>query len=269
MLARLLVDAKVQLKGDLILTFVADEEYASIGTEDIVKHYTADAAIVTEPTGFGLCIAHRGFIWYEVETFGRAAHGSLYKEGIDANMRMGRFLAELDKLEQELRRREEHSLVGTPSLHAAQLQGGTELSAYAAKCMLRIERRLNPGETERQATAELQAIIDKLAAQDDSFKATLRTLFVRRPYETSASSLFIQLVANAVSDYHQQPASFIGSGGWTDAEVLGSAGIESMLLGPIGEGAHAVEEWVDLKSVEDLVAILFRIVTRYCGTDSK
>ena len=132
-LAKALVDAGTQLKGDLILTFVADEEYGSIGTEHIVRHYTADAAIVTEPTGFGLCVAHRGFVWYEVETTGRAAHGSLYREGIDANMRMGRFLAELDKLEQALRARAEHPLVGTPSLHAAQIEGVVFEDSYNAR----------------------------------------------------------------------------------------------------------------------------------------
>ena len=83
-MVKALVDAGVQLAGDLIVTFVADEEFVSIGTEDIVRHYSADAAIVTEPTGFGICTAHRGFAWFEVETLGLAAHGSQYEVGIDA-----------------------------------------------------------------------------------------------------------------------------------------------------------------------------------------
>ncbi len=266
-LAKVIVDSDVSLNGDLIITFVADEEYASIGTADIVKHYSADAAIVTEPTGFGICVAHRGFVWYEVETFGRAAHGSRYMDGIDANMHMGRFLGELAKLEQELRSRTPHSLVGTPSLHAAQIQGGTELSAYAANCILRIERRLNPGETEQQTTSELQEIINRLSSQDENFKATLKPLFIRRPYETKTDSPFVQLVAKNVAHHRHQDAEFTGTLGWTDAEVLGSAGIEAILLGPIGEGAHAAVEWVDLKSVEQLVDILFDIVVEHCGTN--
>lgn len=172
-ITKALVDSDVVLSGDLIVTFVADEEFGSIGTEDIVRHYSADAAIVTEPTGFGICTTHCGFVWYEVEVQGRAAHGSQYTLGVDANMRMGWFLAELDKLEQALRSRPAHSLVGTPSLHAAQLNGGTEWSAYADRCVLRVERCLNPGETAESSTAELQAIIDWLQAQDASFKATL------------------------------------------------------------------------------------------------
>jgi len=72
----------IRLAGDLLLTAVADEEHASIGMEDLVKHYSADGAIVTEPTDMKICRAHRGFMWYEVETIGRAAHGSRFQEGI-------------------------------------------------------------------------------------------------------------------------------------------------------------------------------------------
>ena len=118
-----LMDNGIDIAGDVLVTAVADEEHSSIGTEDLVKHITADAAIVTEPTDLTLCCAHRGFIWYDVETFGRAAHGSRFEEGIDANMRMGRFLARLDQLEKDLRQRPPHPLVGPPSLHAARLEG--------------------------------------------------------------------------------------------------------------------------------------------------
>jgi hypothetical protein len=74
--AKAFVDGGVKLAGDLLITGVADEEYASLGAEHLVQHVKADAAIVTEPTELNLCRAHRGFIWFDVETFGRAAHGS-------------------------------------------------------------------------------------------------------------------------------------------------------------------------------------------------
>ena len=148
--AKALMENGVNLAGDLLITAVADEEHASIGTEDLVKHISADAAIVTEPTDLTLCRAHRGFIWYDVETFGRAAHGSRFREGLDANLRMGRFLARLDKLEQDLRLRPPHPLVGPPSLHAARIQGGSR-SAFmprTACCKLNGAQRpvrQNPG----------------------------------------------------------------------------------------------------------------------------
>src|SRR3989338_6456965 len=105
-----LVDAGVRLQGDLLIAAVADEEVASIGTADLVGRYRVDGAIVTEPTALKICLAHKGFVWIEVETEGRAAHGSKFELGIDANMRMGRVLAELERLEREGRSRKPHRL---------------------------------------------------------------------------------------------------------------------------------------------------------------
>lgn len=260
-----LVDADISLAGDIIFTAVADEEHSSIGTEHIVKHYTADAAIVAEPTDMAVGLAHRGFIWYEVETFGRAAHGSRYSEGIDANMRMGRFLAQLDTLEQELLQRPPHPLAGPPSLHASLISGGTELPVYAAHCLLQMERRTIPGEETAQATRELQTIIDKLAAADTTFKASLKSTFERSPFEISLTADIVRITDAAVAKRLDKPAPHIGCTFWTDAALLAESGIDTLLLGPIGQGLHSAEEWVDLKSVLDLAHILADVAVEFCG----
>jgi acetylornithine deacetylase len=267
--AKAIRDAGIALKGDLLLTFVADEEHSSLGTEDIVKHYKADAAIVTEPTDLKLCTAHRGFIWYELETFGRAAHGSRYLEGIDANMMMGRFLAELDKLGADLLSREPHPLAGPPSLHAALLKGGSEVSTYAAHCSLTIERRTSPGETETQATEELQAIIDRLAKEDFSFKAKLSLSFERSPFEISRQAELVRVLEQATSKRLHETPQYMGASFWTDAALLQDAGIETVLIGPKGQGLHSLEEWVDLQSVLDLASILADTALSFCQQSAK
>ncbi|MCP4416470.1 MAG: M20/M25/M40 family metallo-hydrolase, partial [Chloroflexi bacterium] len=251
--AKAFVDGGVELAGDLLITAVADEEYASIGMEHLVKtvtpSYSSLAAIVTEPTDLTLCRAHRGFIWYDVEIIGRAAHGSRFSEGIDANMRMGRFLARLDKLEQELRQRPPHPLAGVPSLHASLLQGGTEVSMYAASSHLTIERRTIPGETEAQATAELQTIIDQLAAKDTTFKATLTPTFQRAPFAVSEQAAIVKTVEQTITNRLGSKPAHTGQTFWADAALLAEAEIETVLLGPIGQGLHSAEEWVDVQSV--------------------
>jgi len=139
-------DAGLPLRGDLLLAAVADEEYASIGTQAVIQKVQVDAAIVTEPTDLQIGMAHRGFAWLEVETLGKAAHGSRWQEGIDANRMMGHVLLSLDALEQELLNGPRHALLGPPSLHVSLLQGGDEPSIYAAHCQATIERRTLPGE---------------------------------------------------------------------------------------------------------------------------
>jgi acetylornithine deacetylase len=259
-----LVDAKAIFNGELLLAAVADEEYFSLGTSDIISRYKVDGAIVTEATEMNLCRAHKGFIWLEVETVGRAAHGSRFDEGIDANMRMGRFLAELDKLEKDLRARLPHPLVGPPSLHAALLNGGSGLSTYAANCKLKIERRTIPGETEAQVIAEIQKIIERLAGDDPYFKATVRTFCTREPFEVPVNAEIVRAVEKAATRVRGVPPHHIGQTYWMDSALLAAAGCETVVIGPIGAGAHADEEWVDLQSLVELAQILAEAALDYC-----
>lgn len=259
-----LAEANTAFNGEVLLAAVADEEYFSLGTADIVSHYKVDGAIVTEATEMNLCRAHKGFIWLEVETFGRAAHGSRFEEGVDANMMMGRFLTELDKLERKLRARPPHLLVGPPSLHAALINGGSGLSTYAANCNLKIERRTIPGETEAQVVGELQKIIEQLTAADSSFKATVNAFCTREPFEVAENAEIVRVVEKAAAHVRGISPRHIGQTFWMDSALLAAAGIETVVIGPIGAGAHADEEWVELQSLVDLAQILAETALDYC-----
>lgn len=258
-------DAAITLDGDLLVTGVADEEHASIGMMDLVRHVHADAAIVTEPTDMALVRGHRGFAWYRVEAHGRAAHGSRYDEGVDAIMHMGRFLAELDKLEQELRARPSHPLAGPPSLHASTIHGGTELSIYPALCRLEVERRTVPGETVEQATQELQAICDRLQAADPAVQLTVTPFLDRAPFAVGEDAPIVQVVARQLARRLGYAPVQVGATFWTDAALLAEAGMETVLVGPVGQGLHSAEEWVDLRSVVDLAAVLAGTAVEFCG----
>lgn len=262
--AKAIIERRAALSGDLILTFVIDEEAYSEGTMAAARRYSADSAIVTEPTDLSVTCAHRGFIWFEVEIFGRAAHGSRFMEGIDANMRMGRFLARLDLLEKELLLRPPHALAGPPSLHAAMIRGGSEVSIYADYCRLTIERRTIPGETVESTQAELQKIIDELSAEDQTFRATVKATFSREPFEVSEDAAIVQLLDEKVAARLEQPSLHTGQTFWTDAAILSAAGIETVLIGPTGYGLHSAEEWVDLASTVDLAHILAETAVAYC-----
>src|SRR6188474_92409 len=109
--------------GRLIVACVVDEEYASIGADALVSRWRADAAVVTEPTDMHIAIGHKGFAWFEIETRGRAAHGSRPRDGRDAILRMGRVLGELEALDRDLQSRPPHPIMGTASLHASIIDG--------------------------------------------------------------------------------------------------------------------------------------------------
>jgi len=260
-----LVDEGASLAGDVVIVGAADEEVASTGMSKVLEHVRTDAAIVTESTELQLCLAHKGFCWMEVEVEGRAAHGSRFEEGIDANMAMGRFLGRLDRLERALRKRAPHALVGPPSLHAAVILGGTGTSTYAAHCRLEIERRTIPGETEESALAEIQEILDALAADDANFRARVRSLLARGTFEARRDSRIVESVNAVATEVLGEAPRIIGEPYWMDAALLADAGIETVVIGPTGAGAHAAKEWVELDSVERVATILAGTAVRYCG----
>ncbi|HEX6037460.1 M20/M25/M40 family metallo-hydrolase [Longimicrobium sp.] len=263
--AKTIVDAGRPLAGDLLIASVADEEEASLGMMEVLRHHTADAAVVTEPTELAMVVAHKGFCWIEVETEGRAAHGSGYQVGIDANVRMGRVLARLEALGARLVASDPHPVVGPPSLHAATLRGGTGWSTYAARCVLRIERRTIPGETETDAVAQVQAIVDALSAEDETFRATVRPVLSRDAWEARPDAAITAVVADAAEAVLGRAPVRMGAPYWMDTSLIGAAGIDAVVIGPAGEGAHAAVEWVDLESVRQTAEILVRTARAFCG----
>lgn len=254
----------MNLRGDVIITAVADEEYASIGTASIVKQWRTDAAIVTEPSHLDLCIAHRGFVWLEVETQGVAAHGSRPELGVDAIAKMGHVLVALEQLDRDLRAQPTHDLLHSGSLHASLISGGQELSSYPARCCLEIERRTIPGETPAVVTGQIQAILDALAAADPQFRAEVRTTLVREPFEIAKDAPIVELLREQIRQHLGREPKIYGDQPWMDTAILSAAGIPCVIFGPTGKGAHAVEEWVDLESVAQCIDVLTATITTFC-----
>ena len=256
---------KQSLRGDVIFMGVIDEEYASVGTFDLAQRYHADGAIVAEFTELQLILAHRGFVWLEVETIGKAAHGSRPDLGVDAIVKMGKVLTEMEKLDQSLRANPTHPLLGSGSLHASLIQGGQELSSYPERCLLSVERRTLPGETPEAVEGEFLQIVEDLRRADPSFNAVIRRGIDRAPLETREDADIVQALQAASVKVLHRASQVSGVPFWTDAAVLSAAGIPSLLFGPSGSGAHAVEEWVDLASVRTCAEIYLATAVNFCG----
>ncbi|MGZ4352737.1 MAG: M20/M25/M40 family metallo-hydrolase [Gaiellaceae bacterium] len=243
--------AGAELAGDVVVAAVADEELGSVGTEALVKRYRADGAIVPEPTDLVLAVAHRGFVGFEVETRGVAAHGSRPDLGVDAIARMGHAIVALEELDRRLQAGPRHPLLGTASLHCSLIEGGQELSTYPARCVLGGERRTLPGETREDVERELRAALGD--------EVELRVHISREAYECEPEAEIARLVAERAG---VEPG---GAPFWTDAALLGAAGIPAVLYGPRGEGAHADVEWVDLESVETVREVIVDVARAFCG----
>jgi acetylornithine deacetylase len=240
-----------ELRGDIVFTAVADEELASVGTEAVLERVSADAALVAEPTELRVAVAHRGFVGFEIETSGVAAHGSRPDLGVDAIAKMGPILVALDQLDRRLQAGRRHALAGTGSVHASLIEGGQELSSFPARCVLVGERRTIPGETIELVEEELRGLADG---------AAFRQIAARDPYEALVEHPFVELAVCAAGGEPPVGAPF-----WTDAALIAAAGIPTVLCGPAGAGAHAEEEWVDLASLARLREVVLQIAVEWCA----
>lgn len=255
------------LSGDVYLSAVIDEEYASLGTKAIVnewERWSADAVIITEPTELDICIAHKGFVWLEVEVFGKSAHGSRPHLGIDAIAKMGKVLVGIDELDQSLRANPTHPLLESGSLHASIISGGENISMYPAYCKLVIERRTIPGETPEIVQAEIQAILDNIAESDPQFNATVNVTLAQGYFGIEPDEPIVSLLHEKTSNLLQREIPFIGVTFWMDSALFAGKGIPTVILGPHGTGAHAKIEWVDLESVQQCVDIYTAVIADFC-----
>jgi acetylornithine deacetylase len=262
--ARALAEGGGLSSGKLIVAAVVDEEHASLGAEALVETWRADAAVVTEPTDLEVAIAHKGFQWIEVETRGLRAHGSRPEDGRDAILRMGRVLGRLDSLNQRLQARPAHPLLGTASLHASTIATNGELSSYPAHCLMQMERRTLPGEPRSAGLQEVEAILERLRSDDWEFEGSARLLSGREPYEIERAHALPRALGRAATTvgFH---ARRVGMTYWSDAAVLGAAGIPSVLFGPGGAGLHSHEEYVRLKDIFTCRDTLVALAREFTG----
>jgi acetylornithine deacetylase len=254
------VDARAAgLRGDVIVAAVADEEVASVGTSAVLERITADAAIVCEPTESRVAIAHKGFVGFEIESRGRAAHGSRPDLGIDAIAKMGRVLVELEQLDLRIQSGRRHPLLGPGSLHASLISGGQEYSSYPERCVVTGERRTIPGETAADVERELEELVARAHELDDALDVEVRTQLSRDAFEIDPGHDLVRTVAGAAG------SEIVGVPFWADSGLLGAAGIPTVLFGPTGEGAHAAVEWVDVASLTHCRRTYLAVARAVCG----
>ena len=246
--------------GDVIVTAVADEEYASIGTQSVLKRWSADAAIVTEPTALRVCVAHKGFVWArgrDAWAAPRTAHGRA--RGWTRSRAWRRRWDGSRSCRRALDAAPGHELVGPGSVHASLIEGGQELSSYPARCVLSLERRTEPAETAGDFRRECEALVEGIE------DAEVRIGLVRPPFSVDPAADVVRAVTRAAEAMTGERAEVYGETYWMDAALIQAAGIPTVVFGPGGQGAHAVDEWVDLASVDVCADVLVAAGRELCA----
>lgn len=249
--------ARGALASEMIVAAVCDEEFASIGTSALLAAgVEAAGAVVTEPTRLAVVPVHKGFAGIEVTLTGRAAHGSRYDLGRDANRDAAALLMAVDRFEREQLAARTHPRLGRASIHAGMVTGGTGWSTYAAQCVVRLERRTLPGEETAQALAEIEALCAQVAAERPGMAATTRVVFAQPPLALAEEAPLVGALQRAGADVGET-LGLDGLSCWTDAALFLAAGIPAVCFGPGDIGvAHAATEWLPVDELHRATAVL-------------
>jgi acetylornithine deacetylase len=253
------------LRGDVIVACVADEEYASTGTAEVIRQFGADAAVVTEPSHLDLTLAHKGFIWFEITIAGRAAHGSRPELGIDAIIKAGHFLVALEAFGVALQQTRRHAMLHSGSIHASLIDGGQELSSYPAQCRIFVERRTVPGESSDGVEEGLRHLLEGLTRSIPDFSFMLKRGLVRQPFEANPDASIVRTLNQCAESVLGQKPGIRGEPFWTDCALLQGANIPCLMFGADGGGAHAANEWTTISSVHRLTEILLATACAFCS----
>jgi acetylornithine deacetylase/succinyl-diaminopimelate desuccinylase family protein len=260
--------------GRVTLAAVIDEEIESLGAEHLIgSGFTADGAIVGEPTQNQICIGHKGLEWLEIVFSGKAAHGGTPTAGINAidaaasfihRVRTGllsRFDARAD------------SLLGPPTLNFGTVRGGDQPSTVAASCVLTADRRSVPGETYEQICAELERELAAVEAEMPGLGTTLRRMpggmatLEHVALKTAPTEAVVEATAAARRRVCGRAGELGAFPAWTDGALLSAfAGIPTLILGPGDLAvAHSPEESVEIAQVIEAARTYAVTVTEFCG----
>lgn len=240
---------------EIVFVGLIDEEHAQAGSRALVASgFRADLAIVGEPTKLQVVTAHKGSLWLDLTTQGKAAHGATPHLGKNAIHEMACIVDVLETDYAAQLRRRKHSLLGAATVNVGKIFGGTQPNIVPDACSIAIDRRTLPGETEASVRREITALLraKKLAANISSAK-----LAPAVPLETNPKLPLVQSFLRAAKQTRPAGVDF-----FCDAAVLAAGGIPSVVFGPgdIAQ-AHTVDEWISLAEVKRAKDLLVRFFT--------
>ena len=181
--AKALKNFNMKLRGSLIIIGVIDEEVGSAGTRRLAeKGFKADFAVVGEPTGLRIGIAHKGDATYEIVTHGKAAHSSIPEKDVNAITKMTKVTESLELYSQRIRKKRD-KILGCPTFSIGTIKGGVTTWAVPDSCRITVDRRILLGENSDSIENELQKILDRLKQKDRGLIVEIHKMTDMAPME--------------------------------------------------------------------------------------
>jgi acetylornithine deacetylase len=239
---------------EIVFAGLIDEENVQCGSRALAASgFKAGLAIVGEPTRLQVVTAHKGSLWLQLETHGKAAHGATPQLGRNAVHEMSRIVDALETDYAAQLRKRRHPLLGHATVSVGTIVGGTQANIVPDRCVITVDRRTLPGETEASVSREILALLHRTNL---NAKITNAKPAPALPLETNPKRPLVREFLRSVGQTRP-----VGVHYFCDASVLARGGIPSVVFGPgdIAQ-AHTADEWISLASLEHAKNLLARFL---------
>jgi acetylornithine deacetylase len=266
------------IKGKVIVESVVDEEGGGNGSLACsAKGYSADAAIVAEPTRLRICTAHRGVLIARIEIIGKAAHASRKEEGVSALEKGVEILRQLSLLEQYRREHVDlHPLLEKPTILAGKFQAGDQVNVVPPKCTIDIDVKYLPSEVDdlgggSRVKEQLEKWVLEASEKDPWLKEhppKIDFLYDLPPSSTPVDHQLVSTINSVYADlFGGQTAKIVGFQAWSDMYHLNSTKTPAVMCGPgdMDESAHQIDEYVEVDELIDATKLLCGVIIAWCN----
>ena len=252
--------AQVQLEGTLVVNPVADEESLSAhGAQWLhdTGQLRPDMIIIGEQTNNEVAVAERSINWVELVIHGKAAHGAMPWNGVNAIMQMAGVIKFLEREYLPVLARRDHPYLPPSTMNLGTISGGIKTNMVPELCRITLDRRVPPGETIETITAELREILDRYAHEVEPINYEIKVLYSSGlPVDTRPDDPLVAIMQTAVKDVSGEERPITGYNQGSDGRFFANDGIPVLIFGPSHpDVGHSANEHVRIAQVVEATKI--------------
>lgn len=200
---KILDELKVKLKGDLILTFVVDEETGGFyGFKRLVEDGYFDDTDAMLYGGIGtlnsdsIIIGCNGSRTYRITVNGKGAHTAFLEEGVNAIVNAAKLIIKLQHLADKVNVRK-HPITGRARMSINLIEGGSKENVVPDQCIITIDRRVTPSEDYNEVTSEILEALKEAEQEISNLKFKLEVIDGMPPATSDPDSEIVKAIKYA------------------------------------------------------------------------
>jgi len=257
---------------------VTEEECTGNGAlACLLRGYSADAVLISEPVNETLTRANVGVIWFQVEVRGRPAHVAESEIGSSAILAMYRVIEALQRLEdrwnaKKTGRAHFDHLAKPISINIGKIVGGDWASAVPGWCRIDVRAGIYPGESVSEAQSEIEAAVLEATRDDPFLSKHPPTItyngFAAEGYVLEEGSAAEECLRHAHTCVYEEDLMATTFPAYLDARVFALYdNTPSLVYGPTCERIHGFDERVEIESIRRVTQVIALFMAEWCGVE--